>query len=151
VDISPLPTPPPTPPPSEIPSVIPEQVAPLVQPPVIPMPTPMTNGHGEKKNIVVTSTPLAKQLLSQQKSGIPTPMRPSASATPAAPAATPSRCRCYKNLLSSSSSFTHRQIKLECFVLQTVSAKSDICSKALKYNIQPCLIFESPCCSRLHG
>ena len=127
MDISPLPTPPPTPPPSEIPSVIPEQVAPLVQPPVIPM--PITNGHGEKKNIVVTSTPLAKQLLSQQKSGIPTPMRPSAAATPAAPAATPSRCRCSLRRHSLTGKLSYSVSSSQPF-----QAKYDICSTAFKSN-----------------
>jgi hypothetical protein len=88
-DISPLPTPPPTPPPSEIPSVIQDPVTP---PPSKPS---MTNGNGVKKNIVVTSTPLAKQMLmmTQQKaikpSAIPTPTRPANSAAfPTASAAT---------------------------------------------------------------
>ena len=91
-DMSPLPTPPPTPPPSEIPSVIPDPVTPPTQP-------SMTNGNGVKKNIVLTSTPLAKQMLmmNQQKpikpSAIPTPTRPAYStAIPAAATTvTPSR------------------------------------------------------------
>jgi hypothetical protein len=58
-DISPLPTPPPTPPPSEIPSILPEPVTPPAQTSMGAAPT--SNGMAAKKNIVVTSTPLAKQ------------------------------------------------------------------------------------------
>lgn len=86
-DISPLPTPPPTPPPSEIPSIIPEPETPTAAPQPSALSISITNGiSAKKKNIVVTSTPLAKQLLSQQRSGIPTPLKsaptPGATATP---------------------------------------------------------------------
>ncbi len=76
-DVSPLPTPPPTPPPSEIPSVIPDPVTP---PPSHKVLTNGNHSNGEvKKNIVVTSTPLAKQLLMMKtsNSGIATPAKPS--------------------------------------------------------------------------
>jgi len=65
-DVSPLPTPPPTPPPSEIPSMIQDPVTP---PPSQKVQTNGNHNNGEiKKNIVVTSTPLAKQLLMMKTS-----------------------------------------------------------------------------------
>lgn len=118
-DISPLPTPPPTPPPSEIPSVIPEPTptTPFTAPPptMTASTTTVTNGvNGTKKVIVVTSTPLAKQMLSQQKSGIPTPMRPTPSPAPATPTAsstiTPSRIPKLASGSSIPTSGTHQKL-----------------------------------------
>lgn len=107
-DISPLPTPPPTPPPSEIPSVIPE----LTTPPALQPPMTSTSDGNGKKVIVVTSTPLAKQLLSQQKSGIPTPLRPAPAPVAAAAATTitPSRIPKLSSGSSIAGSATHPKL-----------------------------------------